>query len=639
MLAALFVLGLFSLLLVRLWTIQIVDGPQLLASAKATTTRQVEVAPPRGEILSRSGQVLAGDVLKEVVTLDQNQAAAHPAVVGRLAALLGVSAASIRAELHAASLGLGQYSPYAPVPIAVSGPISTTVILAIETNSRQFPGVAVTPTYERTYPQAALAAQELGYVGDINATELAQYKSYGYGAQDSFGQSGLESQYELALHGKPGVARVEVDPSGGVVTQVSASAPRPGDNLVLNIDLGLEQTLAQALSNQILRLRSGQVGTGAVPADWGAAVVIDPRNGDVLAMTSYPSYNNQDWVGGITPATFSQLLHAYGQPLNDYAIDGLQAPGSIFKLASATAALNDGLITPGYYFEDTGSYTIPGSNPPQVLQNANGEVLGPVNVTAALAQSSDVFFYSVGARFWYGYVAHQYPEDAIQNVAAQYGLGQPTGVDLPGAATGQVDSPLLRIAQHKASPSSYPYSSYYPADNVEMAFGQGETLVTPLQMANAYATFANGGTRYEPHIAAALVSPQGGLVKEMAPKVLDRLHYAPGAYEAMLAGFEGAVQSPKGTAYAPFVGFNFSKWDVAGKTGTATATANVNTQPTSWFVAFGGPRGAAPEYAIAVEIDQAGYGADAAAPVARQVFDYLYQHGLAPLATPAPGKA
>ncbi len=633
-LAGLIVLGLFALLLTRLWTIQVVQGSKLLKSAVATTTRVVDVAPPRGDILTRSGDVLAGDVLREVLTLDQTEAKAHPAVIGRLAALLGISAASIRAELDQAAKGLGQYNPYAPVPISLPGnaKVPAAAILAIDANHRDFPGVEITPTYERVYPHDALGAQVLGYVGDITAQELAHYKDDGYSAQDSFGQSGLEAQYELELHGTPGTATVEVDPSGAVVTQTSSSSPKQGDSLYLNMDLGLEQTLSSALSAQIAKLRGGLPGIGPVPADWGAAVVLDAQNGHVLALDSYPGYNNNEWVGGITPKDFDALLHAEGEPLNDYVIGGLQAPGSTFKLATATAALDDGLITPGFYFDDTGSYTIPGSNPPQVLHNSEGEVLGPVNVTTALSESSDVFFYNLGALFWYAWANHgTYGETPIQDVAHDYGLGSVSGIDLPGEAMGQVDSPQLRKSQHAANPSAFPSPAYYPADNVEMAFGQGETLVTPIQMADAYEAFANGGKVYQPQILAAITNSSGTPVRTLKPRVISTVHFAPGAYPAMLSGFEGAVQSPKGTAYGAFTGFDFTKWNIAGKTGTATPTANLNTQPTSWFVAFGGPRGRAPRYVVAVEIDQAGYGADAAAPVARRVFDYLAAHGLAPL--------
>jgi penicillin-binding protein 2 len=161
-----------------------------------------------------------------------------------------------------------------------------------------------------------------------------------------------------------------------------------------------------------------------------------------------------------------------------------------------------------------------------------------------------------------------------------------------------------------------------------MAFGQGETVVTPIQLATAYATFANGGTRYAPELAASVISPAGKVVKRFAPKVLDHVTMSAETRQAILTGLEGAVQNPLGTAYADFVGFNFSKWNLAGKTGTATVTVNDVVQPTSWFVAFGGPRGQAPRYVVCVEINQAGFGASAAAPVVRQIYNYLYAHGI-----------
>ncbi|HUY30451.1 MAG TPA: penicillin-binding transpeptidase domain-containing protein [Acidimicrobiales bacterium] len=629
---AVVVVGLFAVLVLRLWSIQVLGYAAARSRAIQIFTTTVAIQPPRGAIVARDGQVLAKDNATYVVTLacPTSQRSLCPqqdaAVIQRLAPLLGKTVAQIDASVTSNQIG-----PFAPAPIAVGVPFS--VVAYIAEHQSEFPGVSEPKTYLRTYPAQGLASQVVGYVGAISAQEYAQYSkakyaAYGYVPQDTqFGQSGIEQQYELALHGKPGVSTIEVNDVGQDVGTRSTTEPTPGDEVVLNMDTGLEKALTNDLARQVGALRSGSVPGGAQPATYAAAAVIDPRNGHVLALASYPGYNDNVWVPAISDKAYKALTPpaSQAQPLVDYAVSNGSPPGSTFKLATATAALQDGLITPYDYVDDTGSFTVGNIT----LHNAGGEVLGPVNVTSALTESSDIFFYTMGQRFWDA--QGRFGLMPIQHMAALYGLGVPSGIDLPNVSAGQVDSPVLRRQLHAYDPAAYPTTSYYVGDNVEMAFGQGETLLTPLEIANAYATFANGGTRYAPEMAAALVSP-AGTVRRMAPKVVDHVKMSATTYQAILQGLEGVVSNPKGTAYAEFQGFNLTKWLVAGKTGTATITHNA--PPTSWFVAFAGPRGQAPRYAVAVEIAQAGYGAQASAPVVRSVLDYLYAHGVAPLALP-----
>ena len=631
---AVVVVGLFAVLVLRLWSIQVIGYAAARSRAIQIFTTTVAIQPPRGSIVARGGQVLARDDASEVVTLacPTSERSLCPvqdaAVIERLAPLLGTSVAAIDASVRSNQIG-----PFAPAPVAVGVPYSVVAYLA--EHQAEFPGVSVAKTYLRTYPEQSLASQVVGYVGAINASEYAHYSTakyaaYGYIPQDTqFGQSGLEAEYELALHGTPGVSTIEVNAVGQDVGTRSTTEPTPGDEVVLNMDNGLERSLSGDLARQVAALRSGSVPGGAQPAPYAAAAVIDPRNGHVLALASYPGYNDNVWVPEISNKAYAALVPppSQPQPLVDYAVSNGSPPGSTFKIATATAALQDGLITPYDYVDDTGSFTVGNIT----LHNAGGEVLGPVNVVSALTESSDIFFYTMGQRFWDA--QSRYGLMPIQREAALYGLGVPSGIDLPNVSAGQVDSPALRRQLHAYDPAAYPSTSYYVGDNVEMAFGQGETLLTPIEIANAYATFANGGTRYAPEMAAALVSPDGA-VRRIAPKVVDHVAISPTNYQAMLQGFEGVVSNPKGTAYAEFQGFDLAKWLVAGKTGTATITHNA--PPTSWFVAFAGPRGQAPRYAVAVEIAQAGYGAQASAPVVREVLNYLYAHGVAPLRLPAP---
>jgi len=607
----LIVLVAFSAVVVRLWSLQVLHSSHYRNAALVFQQQTVPVTPARGLIIARGGQVLVGDQVLPVVTLSRS--AATQVVIGRLAALLDETITDVNT-----ALANPQASPYQPVPIAIG--VSQSTIVYLSEHKSMFPGVSVNFTAERTYPRGDAAAQVLGYTGDIDATELHSLTKYGYTSNDVVGQSGVEATDELWLRGRPGSEVIKVDASGIPVGTVKTTAPVSGDDVVLNIDLNLQKTVETALTNQIASLKAS-----GLPADSGAAVVLDPETGAVFAMASVPTYNPSWWVGGISDQHYQLLTsQADHDPLLNRAIQGLWAPGSTFKLATATAALNDGLLASlGGYIDDRGFYQIgpPCSGQCTYYNNQNEKGQGPIDLTTALTVSDDVFFYTLGADYWYD--SGTYGQTPIQDVAEKYGLGTVTGTDLPNEYSGQIDSPRLRQAQHSENAQAFPSTYYGIADNIEMAFGQGETLVTPLQEAVAYGTFATGGTRYAPQVVNSIVSPTGKVVKQFKPRVMGHVALPSGTYGQILNGLEGAIYAPNGTAYATFQGYTGMR--IAGKTGTATESSNTNVQPTAWFVAFG-PTTSAPRYVVAVVIDQAGYGAAAAAPVAKQIFTYLTNH-------------
>jgi len=248
-------------------------------------------------------------------------------------------------------------------------------------------------------------------------------------------------------------------------------------------------------------------------------------------------------------------------------------------------------------------------------------------VSSALTVSSDAFFYNLGYLFYAQ--SSKYGETPIQDQAAQYSLGELTGIDLPGEAQGRVDSQAVRVKLHAEAPSVFKNTTWYTGDNIEMAFGQGGTYVTPIEQAVAYSTFANGGTRYAPQVASAVVSPSGQVVKKFTPQVTGHVALSPSTYQALMTGFTGVVQSPDGTAYGAFQGLNFPG-GLAGKTGTADTVPG--KEPTAWFIGFGPT--ANPQYVVVCVIDQAGYGATASAPVVRDIFSYLATHPIGPAVVP-----
>ena len=608
----LIVLAAFSAVVVRLWSLQVLHSSHYRNVALVYEEQTVPITPARGLILARGGQVLVGDQVLPVVTL--SRATATPTVIGRLAALLGESVAQVNT-----ALANPQASPYQPVPIAIG--VSQSTIVYLSEHRDLFPGVTVSFTAERTYPNGDTAAQVLGYTGDIDETELHALARYGYTANDVIGQSGVEATYELWLRGRPGSQVIDVDAMGNPVGTVKTTPPVSGDDVVLNLDLNLQKVVESALTNRIEQLRASDL-----PADGGAAVVLDPETGAVLAMASVPTYNPSWWVGGISDQHYELLTSQAGHdPLLNRAIQGLWAPGSTFKLASATTALDDGMLASlGGYIDDPGYYKIgpPCSGQCTYYDNAGEPGRGELDVTTALTASDDVFFYTLGADYWYD--SGTYGPTPIQDAAENYGFGKVTGIDLPNEYSGQVDSLSLRRLQHSEAPQAFPSTYYGIADNIEMAFGQGETLVTPLQEAVAYGTFATGGTRYAPQVVNSIVSPNDKVLKQFKPRVMGHVPLPASTYDPILAGLEGAIYNPNGTAYDTFLGYNGIP--LAGKTGTATESAVKGVQPTAWFVAFGPTPPQTPRYVVAVVIDQAGYGAAAAAPVVRQIFTYLSAH-------------
>ncbi len=617
------VAALFSLMFIRLWYLQVLDTTAYSKTVTANQVRDVEVPAARGLITDRNDDIVVGDQVTQDVTLSRVSAQEHPQVVGQLAALLGISSAQIQADL-----ANDQYSLYKPVPILENAPLSD--VLYIGEHASMFPGVSTVADTNRIYPLGQTGVQMLGYVGQITSGQLQANKNKGYQLGDLFGQSGLENQYQAFLRGRPGTDKVEVDAHGQVVGSLGETPPISGDDVVTNIDSGLEQTLQQALDAEIASLKG--------KSTEGAAVALDPQTGAVLALVSSPTYDPTWWTNGIS-APHYQAIQSTGA-LNDNAIQGLYTPGSTFKLATATAALQSGLITPGYTFDDTGAYTIPGcaagGSGCATYHDNEGEVGGTINVSQALTVSSDIFFYNLGVQFWDDWKNDgRYGEYPIQNAAAQLGYGDVTGIDLPDETQyARVDSQKVVDREHAQDPKDYPNSFWGTGSNLELAFGQGGTVITPIEQAVAYATFANGGTRYVPEVAAGIVNAQGKTVRAVAPKVAGHVSYTPVDHQALLQGFEGVVQNAKGTAYGAFTGFPLSTFPLAGKTGTATTNEQ---QPNSWFVGWGPVPD--PQYLIAVVVQGGGLGSEAAAPVVRQGFDYLVAHPESPVRLARPASA
>jgi penicillin-binding protein 2 len=616
---------LFLVLIGRLFMLQVLEHNTSVAAVVSNSLHKSSIPATRGIILDRNGKPLVTNVSTVEIRLSRAEAAIYPQVKGTLASLTGIGVGQIDNDLNNQ-----QYDPYQPAPIMTDA--SPSIVEFIKLHPGEFPGVSVLNVATRSYPNGgSVGAQVLGYVGPITGDEIKANPHAGYQPDSVIGKTGIEAFYEQFLRGKDGTSTIEVNVNGKILGSVHTTQPTVGDSVVLNIDTGLQKALDGYLARDIINVRNSVDPIKHVhpPALNGAAIVMNVNNGQVLAMSSYPSYNLESFVNGLSESTFKQLEAE--DAFNNYAIQGVYTPGSTFKLITATAELQTGIFPAAKDVNDTGTFRVPGCYQGShgcVFHDNDNEAAGEVDLPTALTVSSDYYFYNLGYLFWSQ--TGRYGQTPIQNVGAQYGLDDPTNIDLPNEVTGRIDSPAVRKILHQESPANFPNVSWYTGDNIEMAFGQGTTAVTPIELANAYATFANGGTRYEPEVAAAVINPHGKIVERYAPRRLGHVSLPPSVRNPILSGLTGVVEDPSGTAYTTFhsiVKFSLAAYPIAGKTGTATTSATL--EPNSWFVGFGPTTH--PQYVVLCVVAEGGYGADAAAPVVAETFNYLVSHKIGPV--------
>jgi len=618
--------GVFGMLLIvllgRLFMLQVLEHGSSVANANGNALRVSTIPANRGVIFDRSGNPMVTNMDTIQIQLSQVEANLHPEDIGALALLTHQTSKAVTKEVMNP-----QYNPYQPAPILSGAPAS--MVDFISQHPGEFPGVTVEPISQRSYPYGGLtASQVLGYVGPVTGAEIAANPGAGYQTNSVIGKTGVESYYEQFLRGRDGASTLEVNAAGNILGTVKSVPAKTGDTLILNIDAPLQQAVDTALAQDIQRVRKTRDPvSGKFPAALnGAAIVMNVHTGAVLALSSYPSYNVSSFVNGLSQTEFQKLLNEGA--FTNYPLQGLYVPGSTFKMITATTQLQTGIMGANTLVNDSGQFVVPGCQGNAaahgcIFHDDEGIAAGLISLPMALTVSSDYYFYNLGYLFW----SHQaqYGTTPVQNVAAQYGLGQYTNIDLPEESQGRVDSPTVRQALHAAAPKAFPNASWYTGDNVEMAFGQGSTAVTPIEMADAYATFANGGTRYQPEVAAAVEGQNGKVIVQYGPHVLGHVNLPASVRDPILQGLIGVVNNPKGTAYYPFhqyATFNMNSFVVAGKTGTASNA--YGEEPNSWFVSFAPAN--SPEYMVMCVIGQGGYGADAAAPVVAEIYNFLVKH-------------
>lgn len=594
----LMVLGVLS---ARLWSMQVLTGSNYAAAAVDNATREVSLPAARGRILDAKGRPLVTNRPVMAVT-------AVPAVsedttlVARLSSVIDVPVPDILKKLSSY-----KQERLAPRVLRVDVPMPTVAFIV--EHSADFPGVAVEESAVREYPNGPLAAHVLGYTGEISegqlADELAAAEASGNAATgshlgDIVGKTGVEAFYDTALQGEKGFRRFEVNNQGHVVKAIAEGAPRAGKDIELTIDKDVQAVAEKALADALSEAHRQNFSKARA----GAAVVLDVRTGAVVAMASAPTYNPELFLGGIKDADWKALTDKSSEyPLNNRAIMAAYPPASTFKAITAMGALQDRIETPHSYFVCTGRWEGMGKQWAKWCWLHSGH--GGLDLTEGIVKSCDTVFYEVGKKFY------EQKGEPLQEFCRSMGLGAKTGIDLPGEVSGRVPDEAWK----KAYNTNYPeYQQWLPGDTVNMAIGQGDLLVSPLQLASAYAALANGGKVMRPYVLQAVLGADGKPALETSPVVSQDASLTPGNVAALRAALVGVTQ--RGTARATFSGFPVT---VAGKTGTAQVKGKDDFAVFACYAPAARPR-----YAVVVLVEQGGHGGSVAGPAARQILSKLF---------------
>jgi penicillin-binding protein 2 len=628
------VVMLFVALSSRLWYLQVLAGERYGDLAEGNRVRQVVVEAPRGRILDREGRVVVRNRAAWAVTVKPSELGDRREVLGRLARLLGTSRARLE-ERIADYTG----SPLRGIPVAEDVP--TRQLFHLTEHADRFPGVAPEVLALREYPAGPAAAHVLGYVGEISADELKERRFRGYQAGDIVGKAGVELTYDKWLRGRDGVQDLEVNAAGEVVRALGGRPPVPGRDLQLNLDLNLQVSVERALADGMRaarRLPDSQRG-GTYPAPAATAVVLDPDDGAVTALASLPQYDPRRFVGGISRRDFARYANSPGKPLLHRAVQSAYPPGSTWKPFTALAGLEAGTITPTSTYHCPGSFTIGNYTKRDWTPRGHGSV----GLGDSLRLSCDVYYYNLGAQLGVAERAQeergQKVDERMQATAREFGFGRTPALDLPYGAEGTVPTREWRKRFWEENRKTYCAGSsalyrelcrsgwrWQGGDNLNVAIGQGDLQVSPLQLAVGYGALANGGTVYRPHVGRAVLDPASGrVVRRVAPRVAGVAEVPGGALAAVGQGLASVPTG--GTAASAFAGFPLDRFPVAGKTGTADLPPQA---PFAWFASYA-PVGN-PEYVVVVMVEQGGHGGESAAPVARAIYQKLFGLPVTPVA-------
>jgi penicillin-binding protein 2 len=650
------VLSLFATLLARLWYIQVVGAADYQAAAQENTVRNIEVPAPRGLIVDAMGRPLVANRTSWVITADRDVLdrlgdTTQHAVLARLATVLGLPLGELERRMKTCGeAGAAKPpicwngSPYEPVPVADD--VSESLAASILEQAEDYPGISAEARKVRAYPSpfGINAAHVLGYNSPVTEEELAAAEKAGnprIGPSSVVGRSGLEDTYNRWLMGTSGDRHVSVDSMGRVISYGGESNPRPGDTLVTSLDAKVQAVAEQQLEDSIMRARQtfDPVTHKNYVADSGSVVVLDAKSGRVVALASYPTYDPNVWVGGISQGDLERLYSAKADtPLLSRAMQGLFAPGSTFKPFTAAAALTHGYST-NDQLDCSSSYTVGD----RVFKNYESAAYGMLTFAQALQLSCDTFFYRIAYAKWLdegGDSGDTEVKDPLVENAKRFGFGSKTGIDLPGEVAGRIADRKWKLSYWKANKDYYCRIGketgsdylhvfarefcadgwrYRAGDAVNFAIGQGDTQLTPLQLAVAYAAISNGGTLYAPRVGKAIVDSSGHVVDRIQPEVAGHVRIPHSVLRYIDQALLGTAKV--GTMAWKFGGFPLDKVLVRSKTGTAEVYGK---QTTSWVASFD------KQYVVVMQISQGGTGSGTSGDAVRKIWETLYGvHGQA----------
>ena len=560
----------------QLWYLQVLEGGRFQEASDKNRIRIRPIAAPRGILFDRNGLPLVDNRPAFTLSLIPRELdrdlGRRDAALGRLAALLQIPYQELQDAVARVSLE-------SFLPVRVRRGLTMDDVAKVEEWKLELPGVIVEVEPQRAYPNSRFAAHLLGYVREASDEQLKQGR---YRRGDMVGQTGLERLLDEFLRGKDGGERIEVDAMGRPMRVVQSTEPHPGAQVVTTIDRRVQETAERAMEGKA-----------------GAIVVMDPRNGDVLAMVSTPAFEIDRFTGSIDPNAWRRVIQDPDHPLLNRVIQSQYPPGSVFKMVVAAAGLQEGTLTPGERVHCTGQFHLGA----WTFRDWKKEGHGSVDLMNGIRQSCDVFFYTAGLKVG---------APSIAKYANAFGFGTATGIDLGAEKLGLIPQPRMN---KKGRPATW-----HAGETVNMSIGQGAVLVTPMQVARFMSSIANGGVLWKPRLVQRIERPEKGVVWSDSGSVNGHVELSPMVW-AFLRQSLWAVVNDGGTGAAARI----PGLDIAGKTGTAQTIANSKSsrgEDHAWFASFAPVKD--PEVVVIVLVERGGHGGEVAAPIARKIYNTIF---------------
>ena len=584
------VLAAFFLLFARFFWLQVVQHEHYRTRAEDNRIALVPVVPNRGLVVDRNGAVLARNYSAYTLEITPGRVHDLEAVIDELAGVIDIQPRDRKRFRRL----LDESKNFESLPIRTR--LTDEEVARFVARRYRFPGVEIKARLFRQYPQRALASHALGYIGRVNDRDLATIEKHGaednYRGTEHFGKTGLEQKYEFELHGQTGFEQVEVDAGGRAVRVLERTAPLPGNNLVLTLDAKLQQVVERAFG-----------------ARRGALVAIEPSTGGILALVSMPGYDPNLFVDGISPQDWEALNTSEDKPMVNRALNGAYPPGSTFKPFMALAALETGKRTPQQSIADPGFFTFGG----HTFRDDKKGGHGVVDMYKSIVHSCDTYYYVL---------ANDMGIDAISNFMRQLGFGSRTGIDIEGESEGVLPSQEWKRKRFRKPEQQ----KWYAGETISIGIGQGYNAYTPIQLAQATAAIANDGVMFRPHLVRYVENIRTGERRAIEPEPVRILPLKPANLDVIKRALVGV--NKEGTGARAFAG---AEYLAAGKPGTAQVFSlkggkyeahkvQERLRDHALFIAFAPAE--EPTIALAVLVENGGFGAQSAAPIARQVLDY-----------------